>query len=401
MYCIHCGGHHDSDYCMGYNSSSMNQSLSEVSSGIEALSEFNERALDEMSEKYSDMLDAQERVVDSNRQISDDITRIGLGISDAVNTSSFVNAKGYEHIGKAINDAGEKSFIGSIVTGQMISSALVGIGAILQYRERMEQLRHKERMSFKEENSDAGKARRELKTAASILFAGDPSQALNHLSKSLKLFPSSAETFRLRSVIESRQENHNAAIVSLKTSLKLADENYLFPSIQNLDGSITDELYERVITSSITQLSQEFAVIGQLNDAINYLSNGVDLFPNNSDLQFQRIRILSKTNLWEKSFEEYISNLVDLSPKHFNILYSDLQLNRKKKQVQGYLKSISAERRTQLQNKKQALTILTEGNSKELKLFSNRQRLDDLSFVTIVSLTYTLTKAIKKQTNRE
>lgn len=407
MTCIHCGGNHYSDYCTGYNSSSMNKSLSEISSGIDILSEFNERALDEISDKYSDMLDAQDRIVESNERIAEDITRAGWDVSDAVNASSLVNAKGYEHIGKSINEAGNKAFIGSIVAGigsivagSMISSALIGIGAILQYRERMEQLRHKERISFNEENSNAGKARRELKTAASILFAGDPKQAETHLKNSLNLFPSSAETFRLRSIIESTQEKHKEAIVSLKTALKLAEDNNLFPSLLNIDGSITNELYERVITSSLTQLSQELAITGQLNDAINYLTNGVDLFPNNSDLQFQRIRVLSKTNFWERNFEEYISTLVDLSPKHFNILYSDLQLKKKKKQVQGYLKSIKSEKQIQLQNKKQALTILSEGKSKQLEAFNNQSRLDDLSFVNIVNLTDTLTKEMKKQTTK-
>jgi tetratricopeptide (TPR) repeat protein len=400
MTCIHCGGNHYSDYCTGYNSSSMNESLSEISSGIDSLSEFNERALDEISDKYSDMLDAQDRIVESNDRIAGDITRAGLDVSDAVNASSIVNAKGYEHIGKSINEAGNKAFIGSIVAGQMISSALIGIGAILQYRERMEQLRHKERMSFKEENSNAGKARRELKTASSILFAGDPTQAATHLKKSLTLFPSSAETFRLRSIIESKQEKHNEAIVSLKTALKLAEGNHLFPSLQNIDGSITDELYEKVITSSLTQLSQEFAITGQLNHAIKYLSNGVDEFPNNSDLLFQRVRVLSKTNLWERNFEEYISAIVGLSPKHFNILYSDLQLKRKEKQVQTYLKSIKSEKIIQLQNKQQALTTLSEGASEQLTAFNTQPRIEDFSFVSIVNLTDTLTKEIKEQTNK-
>lgn len=400
MTCIHCGGNHYSDYCMGYNSDSMNRSMSEVNRGIDNLSSLNERALEQASENYEAMLEANDRMIESNERISDDITRAGYDVSDAINSSTVVNAHGYEKISKSVEKAGHDAMAGSIIAGAMISSALIGIGAILQYREQMEQLRHKERMKFDEEQSVAGRARRELKTASTLLFVGDPKQAESHIKNSLKLFPSSAETFRLRSITESRQGKHSEAIISLKAALKLAEDNHLFPSLLNIDGSITTELYERVITSSLAQLSQEFSLTGKINEAINYLDNGVGLFPTNSDLQFQRIRVLSRTNLWERNFEKYISNLVDLSPKHFNILFSDLQLRKKKKEIREVLKSIKTDKQQQLSNKTQALTMLSQGNSKQLAIINKQPRLDDLSFVTIVNYTYDLTKEIKKHTRK-
>ena len=400
MTCIHCGGNHYSDYCMGYNSDSMNRSISEVNQGIDTLSSLNERALEQASEHYDAMLEANDRMIESNERMSDDITRAGEDISSSINASTVVNAHGYEKISKSVEKAGHDAMIGSIVAGAMISSALIGIGAILQYREQMEQLRHKERLRFDEESSVAGRARRELKTASTLLFVGDPKQAENHIKNSLKLFPSSAETFRLRSIIESRQGKHSEAIISLKAALKLGEENHLFPSLLNIDGSITNELYERVITSSLAQLSQEFSLTGKINDAINYLDNGVKLFPENSDLLFQRIRVLSRTNFWERHFESYISNLVDLSPKHFNILFSDLQLHKKKKEIRSVLKTIKADKTQQLENKKQALTMLSQGNSKQLAIINKQSRLDDLSFVTIVNHTDNLTTEIKKHTRR-
>lgn len=400
MTCIYCGGNHYSDYCTGYNSYSMNRTLDEVTEGIDNLSALNERALEEASEKYSEMIDNQERLIETNERISDDITRAGYDVSDAINTSTIVNAQGYKKISNSIDEGAGRVAGATIAAGFMISSALIGIGAILQYRERMEQLRHKERLRFDEEKSIAGRARRELKTASTLLFVGDPKQAEIHIKNSLELFPSSAETFRLRSIIESKQNKHSEAIISLKAALKLAEDNHLFPSLFNLDGSITDEVFERVITSSLAQLSQEFSITGKLNDAVEYLSNGIKMFPNNSDLQFQRVRVLSKTNLWDKNFETYISNLVELSPKHFNILYSDLQLRKKKNQVHSLLKSIKADKQTKLENKKQALTMLSQGSSKQLVIINKQLRLDKLSFVSIVNHTDNLTNEIKKLTRR-
>lgn len=422
MTCIYCGGNHESDFCHGYNSHSMTKSLSDISSGIDNLSQLNEDSLEEISERYSEMIDAQERIseeiynsgktiAESNERITDEISQAGLNISEnisksstnisnAINDSSLLNVKGQYKISESIDNAGRNSMIGSIISGAMISSALVGIGAILKYREQMEALRHKEKMSFNEETSDAGKARRELTTAASILFAGNINQAEIHLKNSLSLFPSSAETFRLRSIIESKKELHNEAIISLKTALNLSKERNLFPSINNINGYITDEFYEKVVTSTLSQISQEFAFTKQLPQAIHYLSDGIEQFPNNPDLQFQRIRILSKTNLWEKHFEEFISLLVKISPKHFNILYTDLQLRKKKKEIQQHLTKINKDSQKQLQNKKQALMMLSEGKAKQLSAFLDNPKIESFSFTELIKLTDTLTAEIKKRTSK-
>lgn len=382
MACYHCGGNHFSDYCMGYNSDSMNRNLNEVNEGIDRLAAISEKALEEASDHYE--------------RISDDIANAGFNISDSINESTIVNRDGYDKISKSIEDAGHEAMIGSIIAGVIISSALVGIGAILQYREQMDQLRHKERLRFDEESSDAGRARRELKTASTLLFVGDPKQADRHILKSLKYFPTSAETFRLKSIIESRQDKHKEAIISLKAALKLTEENHLIPSLLNIDGSITEGLYERVYTSSVTQISQELSMTGKVDEALEYLDTGIGIFNENTDLQFQRIRTLSKSKLWENKFEGYITNLVDHSPKHYNILFSDLQLRKKKKDIHDALKRIKLNKEIQFQNKNQALGMLSQGRSEMLYEIDNNLNFDNLSYLNLVSNIHDLTEEIKR-----
>jgi tetratricopeptide (TPR) repeat protein len=394
MNCIHCGGNHYSDYCLGYNSDSMNQSMSDFNSGLEQLSNLNERALEQASESY-------DALIDSNERISNDLRDVGSDISGSINSSTLVNEEGYEKISDSIKQAGNDAMIGSIVAGKMISSALIGIGAIMLFREQMEQIRHTERLKLDEEKSDAGKARRELKAASALLFANAPKQAMTHIQNSLNLYPSSAETFRLRSIIESGQGNHEQAIISLKAGLKLAEERELFPSFQNIDNSIPNNYFENVVTSILTQLTQEFAITDNLNDAMNSLDYGLNILPNNSDLHFQRIRILSKTSLWETNFEEYISELIELSPTHYNILYSDLQLQIKRNEIRKVLRAIRTENEIQLENKFQALTILTNGNSKALKKIISEGKPEELSFKTLISQTEFLKTQVIKQTNKK
>ncbi len=408
MTCIHCGGHHESDLCHGYNSYSMSKSLDEISSGIDSFTELTENSLDDISNKYSEIIQTQERIAESNEvigeninnaanQIANNIEDAGTEISESLNKISSTNEIGYNKVSDSISKAGFNSMVGNIISGAMISSALIGIGAILKYRERMEQLRHKEKMGFKEETSDAGKARRELKTAASLLFAGDPKQAQSHIQNSLKYFPSSAETFRIRSIIESREEKHTEAIISLKTSLKLAEEKCFYPSILNIDGSITDELYETIYTTSLAQLSQELALIGMTNQAIEYLNHGIGNFPKNTDLHFQRLRMLNKTDLWDNSYEDYLIKLIELSPQHFNIVYTDLQLTKRKSELQNTLKKIKSEKVNILLNKRQTLNVLTEGKSENGTLPINSKDLHDFSYAKIVKLSKEYTLEIKRR----
>ena len=312
MACTFCGGNHHSDYCPGYNSYSMNKSLKDINSGINILSELNESSLDLISGHNLRIIDSQNRIVESNQKLSENIQNIGFGISDAIkdstdslaenidsigidisaalNYSTEVNATGYRQISDSIYDTGDKLVNAGLMAAEMVSSSLIGIGGILQYRERMDQLRFKTKMRFNDESSVAGKARRELLTATAFLVSGDLMQAEKHLNKSIKYFPSSAETFRILSIAQSKQEKHNDAITSLKVALELANHNKLFPIYNSNQKSTHFNNYEKIKVSTLAQLTQEYAIENQLNKALSALNEGIQEFPDNSDLHFQRDR---------------------------------------------------------------------------------------------------------------
>lgn len=377
MTCTHCGGNHYSDYCTGYNSASMNRSLDEINGGINHLSGLNEEALGKMD------------------SIADEISSAGYQVSGSIDNLSNTTSEGFNKLSNSVDEAAEKIWESQIISGFMISQALIGIGAIMQYRERMEQLRHKERMQFNEDKSVAGRARRELKTASTLLFVDDPKQAENHIKNSIELFPSSAETFRMRSIIESRQEKHNDAITSLKVALKFAEDGDLIPTLLIPDSSQIEEVKQKIITSSLAQISQEFSIIGKIKEAIPFLTNGLEIYPNNTDLHFQRIRTISKTNSWDNYFEEYVSCLIELSPKYYSILYVDQQLKDKRTELRKYLIQLKKEKSIQLQNKVEAFTILSKGNKPNLQDYDIKSPIEKLSYNSIMNNYSILTNEIK------
>lgn len=233
MTCEHCGGHHNSTYCPGYFAFSMDRRLEEVTEGIELLSTLDEEALTEVSNRLDSVSSGIETLQSINRDLGDTLSTAAASLRDTVSDAGHGVSRSIGTVGRSL-EAGLEKVSGNalaagamvsgsmIAAGAMISAALAGVGAVLQYRERMDQIRHKERLEFDELASDAGKARRELKLATTLLFVGDASQAEQHLRESLRLFPTSAETFRVRSIVESIRDDHTSATLSLKTALKLA-----------------------------------------------------------------------------------------------------------------------------------------------------------------------------------
>ncbi len=384
MNCMFCGGNHSSVYCPGFNSYSMNKTLSEINLGIDNLSEFNEKSLDLASERNSKIFEIQNELAENNQILSDNLMGLSSDISGALNNLSDISDKGYEQISNSIFETGEKIFNSNITAAEIMSTSIIGIGAILQYRERMEKLRFKIKMNFKEEKSISGIARRELMAASAIVFAGDPIQAEKHLDKSISLYPLSAETYRIKSIIESIKGKHNDSIISLKTALSFTNNNYLYPYLNLTDNKIAIDEYEKIKVSIISQLSQEYSIINQIDNALSILNNAIIEFPNNTDLHFQRLRTLSKHEQWLKKFEEYIFEILMLSSKYYNLIYLDFQLISKKNDIQRYLKSIFKDKKERLNNLTRVLLALSEGKSEKANALNYKNRIDSLSYTSIV-----------------
>lgn len=360
MKCEYCGGRHESEYCLGYNASSMNMTLGEVNEGIAALSEHDDRALEDISDGLRSIHGSFDSIQDSQNANAEVLRGAVTDAQFAISESITQGAVGVGRV--AI--FGAVAISGSIIAaGAMIMKALTGIGAALQHRERMDDLRHKERLQFDEEISDAGRARRELKAAAALIFAGDPSQAEIHVINSLRLFPSSAETFRIRSVVENLKGEHEKACVSLKAAMKLAEDGDLFPNVMNLNKAVGDGAHEAVLASSTIQLAGELALVSKETIALELLEQGVEKFPANTDLHLARLRTLSKTPAWEKRAAEWIARLVELSPKYFNILFLDQQLGERLGEMQSLLKRLKSSKLVALRNRKQALMLVSQGQA--------------------------------------
>jgi len=370
----------------------MNKTLEEVNDAIADLSKHDERALEEISgglESVHDSFEAlqgniqslqssqeiiseemqakveavRDAVADAEVAVTDSIGDAGATVARSIDEGGRNVRAGIDDVGKAIS-SGFGAVSGSVIAaGAMVMNALAGVGAVLQYRERMDQLRHKERLQFDEETSDAGRARRELKAAAAMLFAGDPSQAEAHVTNSLSLFPSSAETFRIRSIVENLKGEHLKASISLKAALKLAEDGDLLPQIMNVNETVVEGMREAVYVSSASQLANELALLSQESTALSLLEDGIEKYPKNTDLHLVRLRTLGKTPVWDDRFGDYVTQLVKLSPRYFNILFLDHQLGRRLNETQEFLKRLKSDTLVALRNKKRTLMVVSTGQA--------------------------------------
>jgi tetratricopeptide (TPR) repeat protein len=343
MSCLYCGGHHDTEYCLGYNSSSLNESVEEVQSAMMTLAEHGQDSLEELSNGFESIRNGFDALKESQSTMVD---AVRAEISST----------------RASLEGGLGQVSGSIMaSAAMTMSALAGIGAVMQYRERMDQLRHKDRLQFDEEASDAGRARRELKAAFAFLTCGDPEQAESHVNQSIRLFPSAAESFRIRGIVEHLLGRHDKACTSFRVALKLADDGDLLPNIDNVNDTVDDETHQAVFVSATSQLAQGLAILTKEEQATDLLDKAIERYGAEVDLHIMRIRALSKTPAWSERYRACLSELVHLSPMHFNVVFLDQQLGRHLEQAQIYLKEIRNEAATSFQNKRTALAVVSRG----------------------------------------
>lgn len=378
MRCTYCGGKHASDYCPGYNSSSLRKTAEEIRDDVESLAAHNEEAMQEISEQLEASRRANDEAAD---QISSAISEGTNAVTSGLNRVDGTLQTGFSHVVGAV-----------MASGAMIFQGLVGIGALISFRERMDQLRHKERLEFDEEASVAGSARRELRTAAVMMSVGDLKQAHHHVERSLDLFPASAETFRLRSIIESRWGKHDSAIISLRAALKLAMTGDLLPNIQNLNQTVTSNAKRRIEVSGVSQLALEMNIIGKEAEALEVLSSYVKKFPSDSGLQVIRVRTLAKTPQWKTLSERYIADLVDGAPEQFNVLFIDTQLGQKLHEAQEILRQVFSSRAKQVEERKRALMIVSRGES---ELVTSTEMADTSNFLGVAQTLRRLGKEIE------
>jgi tetratricopeptide (TPR) repeat protein len=338
----------------------MDKRLEEVAEGIQAISSFDGEALTEVSNRLDSVNTGIESLQSINRDLADTVS-IG-----AASIGRNLEA-GLEKVSASTTAAGQMVSGSMIAAGAMISIALVGVGAILHYRERMDQVRHQERLEFDELASDAGKARRELKLASALLFVGDASQARKHIERSLRLFPTSADTFRMRSIVESIRSDHAAAALSLKTALRLADENEFLPHVNNINHTISDSVCDAISVSIVSQLAHEMALLEQEQGALELLDERLPNHPWSVDLHYVRLRILCKAGEWDSRYEACVRKIVDLSPQHFNLLFLDRQLGTQLQSTRTCLSRFRDEAEKALRDKCRALISISKGRA-DLKI---------------------------------
>jgi len=288
---------------------------------------------------------------------------VGQSISESISTSGRDLERGLRELSGSTIVAGVMMREGMIAAGAMISSALAGVGAALYYRDRMDQIRHTERLEFEELSSDAGRARRELKVATTLVCVGDAAQAADHLKESIRLFPTSAETFRVRSIVESVQGDHAAAALSLKTALRLADDDEFLPHFNNINDTLSESTQDAISVSIVTQLAYELSLLAREPEALELLDRKLIDRPSSVDLHHVRLRILSKTAEWDARHDLCIREIVELSPVHFNILHLDNQLGDRLAATRVVLKRLRSDAEIALKNKSRALIAVSKGHA--------------------------------------
>jgi tetratricopeptide (TPR) repeat protein len=340
----------------------MDKRLEEVTEGIQAISAFDGDALTEVSNRLDSVNSGIESLQSINRDLADTVNAGAASIGRNLEA-------GLEKVSGSTTAAGQMVSGSMITAGAMISIALVGIGAVLHYRGLMDQVRHQERLDFDELASDAGKARRELKLASALLFVGDASQAGKHIERSIRLFPTSADTFRMRGIVESVRSDHAAAALSLKTALKLADDNEFLPHIKDVNRMISDSACAAIHVSIVSQLAHEMALLKQEQEALDLLDLRIPDHPDSVDLHYVRLRILSKTGQWNDRCGDCVRELVELSPPHFNLLFLDQQLGNQIDQTRAFLNRIRDEAESALKNKSRTLVSISKGKA-DLRLLN-------------------------------
>lgn len=146
--CEHCGGGHDSEYCPGYHAKSLAKTAEEIQETVTDVSESNREQLERISAASEDVAG---RVEAGGQLVGQKLDSLESSVEHGMNRVASA----------------------SLVSGVLTYIGLIGVGQMITFRERMDQLRHEqceradwsrhgEQMRLEEESSVAGRARREL-----------------------------------------------------------------------------------------------------------------------------------------------------------------------------------------------------------------------------------------------
>lgn len=377
--CEHCGGGHDSDYCPGYHAESLSKTAEEIQEAITGLSESNQEQLERISAASADVADRVEA------------------------RTQFLGQK-LDSLESSVEHGMNKVASASLVSGVLTFIGLIGVGQMIVFRERMDQLRHeereraawsrhRERMRLEEEASVAGRARRELSAAAALLAAGDSQQAARHVDQSIHLFPSAADTLRIRGVLESQRGEHKQAEVSLKAAITLAEQGQLFPVLHGRSKQVDGNRQMELMLTCGVQLAYEQRLLGRYDDAVKVLESYVRRYPRNADGQLQYLRLLANSKAWAACHEAVIRQAVALNPKLFNLIYVDAQLRSVADDVHRSLNDCREQSMNALQGRVTALQVASGGrNGADIELR------DDSSYVALARLHEKVAKQIQRAT---
>lgn len=389
-HCSYCHGNHASAYCPGYHNASLNIKAGEIRESISSFATLNQDTVREISSGFQAMRegmvsfeDAQESMANaiadgSNTivdaisstcdEVGDRIDHAGNLVAGRIDQSNSIFSKGFGTLTKGM--LGGAAIIGGgfIAGAAILSYAIAGVGAILMYRERMDALRHEENLKFQEETSDAGRARRELLAASALIFAGDSSRAQRHVLRSIDLYPSAAESFRLLAITQDLEGYHEQACKSLKAAIKLAEDGHYAPIFRKDKNMQRTQTVEPNVVPIVGQLAHEMALIHQADGAAQMVHDYCGRYPSNRDLHFLRLRMLSKTNLWEREAADCISGLVTTWPEYFNLVYVDAQLGNKLPDAQQILSGVRQNFQESVSNKEHVLMLLSKGQFRKSQM---------------------------------
>lgn len=414
MRCFHCGGNHESDFCPGYSLQSLSKSADNIRDGIGELSKLDGLAVERLSQVSSSVAelgdDLSRSIDDVGAMVSDSLSTAKYDIVDAieisadaiaaevrdgtnrvttaVDRSALVNTIGFVGLGTMVSSVGDRvtEAKDSIEVGfEAVLEGFVGVGAALDYRERMDELRHESKMVLLEEASVAGRARRSI-AAASALIRIDPEEAYANVRRAIETFPTAGEAYRIRGTVQSILGKHEEAIKSLRAAVKLSEDGNVLPILRRKQ-SRSDPLTRRAVVSSTVQLSHELLVVGDSTQAVNMLQSALQSNPSHPDLQFALIKVLARDDRWASSHAQLISELVLSSPRYFNLLFLGRQFPRERRRdLQQVLMEILKVESRRLHYKSGYLDMLSHGRSEWLRLNGGMCHSPRLPFADVMVL---------------
>jgi tetratricopeptide (TPR) repeat protein len=371
MNCKHCGGHHESNLCMANNISSMRESVEDVNNDILILSEQNDDSLNtliEIQDRTNDLIsDGLDNLSESIVRGASDISNEVFNLNNSLQQSLKYNIEAQ----KAIADNISKSLGG-------INNSIL-INGILNYIIQDELLEiEEEKLKFEEEESSAGKARRELSIANSLLLV-NPEQALIHINKSIDFFPSSSEAFITKGMIESKLGQHELAIISLLCAQTLFDQENYTSSIRHINKQLTRNDIVILNKKIGVALSIEHSLTGESLKSLEALTVLINKYDDDVDLKIEYLRHLGHTYLWPDKYENLIEEIIEMTPTSFDIILTDKQLTNHKEELDKLLDNIKKRKIEVLINKHRVASIL-----KKTTTLLNIEEISKISFTHII-----------------